>query len=267
MREKGPQDMENPGHSEQDFSVVTLINGDGKFPALLVCEHASNHIPECYNQLGISDEMAQSHAAWDPGALEIAEHLSQSFDAPLVKGEVSRLLYDCNRPPEAESAMVEKSEYDEIPGNKNLSDADRDRRVSRIYEPFRQCVEQAVSGLDALITIHSFTPVYFGKHRPVEVGILHDSDSRLADEMLDLAQKYTKLAVRRNEPYGPQDGVMHTLKLHGISNNILNVMIELRSDLIHTKQQRSNVADMLRDWLNEALTRLWQNSDLEVSSR
>ncbi|MEO0909456.1 MAG: N-formylglutamate amidohydrolase, partial [Pseudomonadota bacterium] len=120
--------MENPGHSEQDFSVVTLMNGDGKFPALLVCEHASNHIPECYNQLGISDEMAQSHAAWDPGALEIAEHLSQSFDAPLVKGEVSRLLYDCNRPPEAESAMVEKSEYDEIPGNKNLSDADRDRR-------------------------------------------------------------------------------------------------------------------------------------------
>ena len=99
------------------------------------------------------------------------------------------------------------------------------------------------------------------------MGILHDSDSRLADEMLDLAQKYTKLAVRRNEPYGPQDGVMHTLKLHGISNNILNVMIELRSDLISTKQQRSNVADMLRDWLNEALTRLWQNSDLEVSSR
>ena len=259
--------MENPGHLDQDFSVVTLMNGDGKFPALLVCEHASNHIPECYDQLGISDEMAQSHVAWDPGALEIAEHLSETLDAPLVKGEVSRLLYDCNRPPDAESAIIEKSEFYEIPGNKNLEKNNKKQRIKRIYEPFRQCVERAVSESDALITIHSFTPIYYGKHRAVEVGILHDTDSRLADEMLDLAAEFTEMEVSRNEPYGPQDGVTHTLKLHGISNNILNVMIEIRSDLIATKQQRSNVANMLCNWLNEALARLWQNSDLEVSSR
>jgi hypothetical protein len=38
--------------------------------------------------------------------------------------------------------------------------------------------------------------------------------------------------VFRNYPYGPADGVTHTLKKHGLTREIANVMLEIRNDLI-----------------------------------
>ena len=54
-----------------------------------------------------------------------------------------------------------------------------------------------------LVTVHSFTPVYHGKKRSVEIGILHDKDARFADAMLETANDHTNAIVRRNKPYGP----------------------------------------------------------------
>jgi predicted N-formylglutamate amidohydrolase len=64
----------------------------------------------------------------------------------------------------------------------------------------------------------------------VELGILHDEDSRLADAML--AQTSNDYISRRNDPYGPQDGVTHTLNLHGGARGLDNVMLEVRNDLV-----------------------------------
>ena len=242
--------------SAVEFEAVSLINAGQQFSSVLVCEHASNHIPDMFEQLGISSEVATSHVAWDPGAFEVSRRLAELMNAPLVKGEVSRLVYDCNRPPQAADAIPEKSEVFEIPGNLDLDDIDRDLRVVRVYLPFRQCIADTIAQseqLQALITIHSFTPVYNGEHREVEIGILHDTDARLADEMLQLAPSHTDLIVRRNEPYGPQHGVTHTLKEHALSNNLLNVMIEIRNDLIATSEQCQRIADMLHGLLLEAL--------------
>jgi predicted N-formylglutamate amidohydrolase len=105
-----------------------------------------------------------------------------------------------------------------------------------------------------IVTIHSFTPVYHGQHRAVEIGVLHDSDARLADAMLDIAGRHTPLNVLRNAPYGPQDGVTHTLKEHAIRSGHLNVMIEIRSDLIETQRQQTDMAAMLAGWIAAAVT-------------
>lgn len=243
--------------SQTEGSVVTTLNSGGRFPALIVCEHASNHIPEAFAGLGVSKEVASSHAAWDPGARQVSLFLSELLNAPCVLGEVSRLVYDCNRPPSASDAIVERSEIHRIPGNERLAVEDRKQRVSRYYMPFKQAVEDAVKALPAgsvLITIHSFTPVYFGTRREVELGILHDEDSRLADAMLSSLPRHSSHVVRRNEPYGPQDGVTHTLKLHAIANRLPNVMIEIRSDLIASDLQCREMAQLLHKVLLEALT-------------
>jgi predicted N-formylglutamate amidohydrolase len=42
---------------------VEILNADGRGPILLVCEHASNHIPDAYDGLGLSPEARLSHAA------------------------------------------------------------------------------------------------------------------------------------------------------------------------------------------------------------
>ncbi len=237
-------------------SVVSLLNPKGAGRVVIVCEHASHHIPPAFNGLGLSEEARTSHIAWDPGAARVSEHLSTLLDAPFVRGEVSRLIYDCNRPPEAESAMPARSELFDVSGNTGIGQAERDRRTAAVYVPFTRCVEEvmAKAGPDAaLVTIHSFVPVYHGKPRAVELGILHDADARLADAMLAAAPRHTQMNTQRNEPYGPEDGVTHTLKLHGLSNGVLNVMIEIRNDLVATPEACSEVAGMLHGLISEAL--------------
>lgn len=243
-------------------TAVTLRNPQGRGAIVLVCEHASAHIPAALNDLGLAPADRDSHAAWDPGALAMAKHLSDMFDAPLIAGAVSRLVYDCNRPPEAPSAMPEKTELIDIPGNRDLTAADRAARTDLIYVPFCAAVsgvlaDRAARGLaTTLVTIHSFTPVYFGEPRAVEIGLLHDSDSRMVDAMLAHADAAAPRVLRRNEPYGPDDGVAHSLQIHGQDNGLANVMIEVRNDLIQTPADCAALAQELRDLLRPALADL-----------
>lgn len=250
------------GDSHKQETAVEVVNRGGGGPVLLLCEHASSRIPARYGGLGLQEEDRLSHAAWDPGARGAALHISKALDAPLVASNVSRLVYDCNRPPEAASAMPEKSELVEVPGNKGLTAEQRLERVRTVYQPFCETVKEVIderkaAGLQTIIvTMHSFTPVYFGKQRAVEIGILHDDDSRLADAMLAAAPVLPGRNVARNEPYGPADGVTHSLKIHGLANGLANVMIELRNDLLKTPADEEAMAEEVLALLRPALNAL-----------
>ena len=215
--------------------AAEVINPDGRAPIVLVCEHASAFVPKSMAGLGLREEDRKSHAAWDIGALEVAKRLSALLDAPLVVSRISRLVYDCNRPPEAPDSIPAKSELIEAPANANLTEAERQSRVNKIYEPFRALLAKTISGggaLPALVTVHSFTPVFFGVERAVELGLLHDTDDRLARAMFEAAPQFSALKTALNEPYGPADGVTHTLREHALPEGLLNVMIEIRNDIV-----------------------------------
>ncbi|WP_275783603.1 N-formylglutamate amidohydrolase [Pararhizobium gei] len=250
--------------SEADGLPVAVDNPDAEGLVLLVCEHASRRLPEKYGTLGLSPEALSSHIAWDPGALAVSRLLSVSLDATLIHQRFSRLVYDCNRPPEAEAAMPAVSEIFDIPGNSAISHDERRARTEALYQPFRDklssfIAERKQAGRPpVLVTMHSFTPVYHGLQREVEIGILHDEDTRLADAMLAAAGKNKKYIVRRNEPYGPADGVTHTLIEHGLKNGLPNVMIEVRNDLISNDGGQRVMADYLTDLLGESLKELSQ---------
>jgi len=239
-------------------NVVNIECPDGASAVLLVCEHAGRFIPEGLNNLGLDETAAQSHIAWDPGALSVAERLSAVLDATLISQKISRLAYDCNRPPESDQAVRAQSEVFHIPGNAGLSQAQRDERTDYIYRPFQKALAEAVQTrtLTAIVTVHSFTPVYNGAPRAVEVGILHDSDRRLADAMLEAAVKNPAYNVQRNAPYGPEDGVTHTLQEHAVAHGLLNVMIEIRNDLIADDSGVAAIATWLESLLISALTDL-----------
>lgn len=240
---------------QDDKSVVRVSRSDGQAPIVLVCEHASRHLPTELNDLGLDDAARRSHAAWDIGALGVAKAMSRRLDAVLVASAISRLAYDCNRPPEAPDAIPAQSEVFAIPGNADLTPAEQRQRVEAYYEPFRDALaaEAARKADPVIVTIHSFTPVYHGKARTVEIGVLHDADSRLADAILDVADGFV---VQRNAPYGPEDGVTHTLKLHALPAGRLNVMIEIRNDLIGSEAAEEAMAETLSDWAAKALANL-----------
>jgi predicted N-formylglutamate amidohydrolase len=242
--------------AQEILSVAEVLNPQGAHPVVLVCEHASAHIPEDFGNLGLSEEALVSHIAWDPGALTTARALSALLDAPLIHATISRLVYDLNRPPDAASAMPAQSEATPVPGNVGLDATARTERVEAYYQPWSEQLSEFLEQrpiTPVVVTIHSFTPTYLGKSRAVEVGILHDEDARLADAILASARG---TRVERNQPYGPEDGVMHTLQRHALPRGWLNVMIEIRNDLIKTNEDAAAMALQLSGWLDTALASL-----------
>ena len=240
----------------EDGPVAQVVNPGGRAAVCIVCEHASPRIPASLGDLGLSDVDRLSHAVWDPGAEALARRLSALLDAPLVLSRVSRLVHDCNRPPEAPDACPSRTERIEIPGNRDLSAADRAARVREVYEPFHAEVARALDSYPfppAFVTIHSFTPVWNGVPRPTEIGLLHDADASLATAMV--AEAIPGPRVELNMPYSAADGVTHTLRKHGIARRLPNVMVEVRSDLLADEAGVARVAGAVADMLTKAFAR------------
>ncbi|PLL11014.1 N-formylglutamate amidohydrolase [Tabrizicola sp. TH137] len=240
--------------------VIENASAQGRI--VLVCEHASNRIPPRWGDLGLSEAQRRAHIAWDPGALGLARGLARHLDAVLVHAPVSRLVYDCNRAPDMAGAMPARSEIHDIPGNATITPEERAARTAEIYIPFHDglhavLMDRIARGLHpALITIHSFTPVYFGKPRAVEFGVIHDADDTLPRAILAEAQARTRLRAELNEPYSARDDVTHTLRLHATPYALPNAMLEVRNDLIATPEAEAAMAATLAPVLAAAMATL-----------
>lgn len=226
-------------------AAVRISNPDGKSAFVIVCDHASNHIPAELGTLGLDAEDLVSHIAWDPGAIEVACTLAEKLDATLVESRVSRLVADCNRPLDAPDLVPEQSELITIPGNAGLNAKERERRIALAHAPFHDRLARVVGdrlahGRDTrLVAIHSFTPVFKGAARPWQVGVIHDEDVTLARPVMDALLADTNLNVGDNQPYSPADRVYYTLERHACALGLDAVMIEIRNDEIRTQAGQS----------------------------
>lgn len=243
-----------------DAQAASVINEQGSSPYLLICEHATNYIPEKFARLGLTEAELAAHIAWDPGASEVAHRMSAALDATLIEACLSRLLIDCNRPLSAPDLIPEVSELTLIPGNQGLSIEARQERIQLSHQPFHAKVEQVIEARrlrgqeSRLITIHSFTPVYKGVERPWEIGIIHDADDRLGAKMIsglrkDAARSGFQVGV--NEPYSPDDRVYYTVECHAVKRGDLCAMVEIRNNEIADAQGQSRWAERLTAILQE----------------
>ena len=243
--------------------------GQGEGPAglVLICEHASKTLPlehpELGGDLGLSEAAKVSHAAWDIGALGLSRGLAARLakvcgGAVLVSAPLSRLAYDLNRAPDHAGAMPAKSEIHDVPGNRNLTPAQRLARTEAICLPFHATLSAEINRLvalgrrPALIGVHSFTPVYNGITRDVEFGVIHDDDLALTMATLT-ASEGCGLDTRLNEPYSAQGDVTHTIRLHAVPLRLPNTMLEIRNDLIADEAAQEAMAERLAPVLAEAL--------------
>ena len=60
-----------------DGPPAEVLNPGGRAGICLVCEHASSSIPSSLSGLGLSPNDRQSHAVWDAGAKEYADHIAE----------------------------------------------------------------------------------------------------------------------------------------------------------------------------------------------
>jgi predicted N-formylglutamate amidohydrolase len=237
--------------------VARIDNAHGRSPILLICEHASNTLPSRYGTLGLGASDLESHIAWDPGALAVAQGLSRLLDAPLIHATVSRLVLDLNRDPSAPDSITTLSERTAIPGNLDLDPAERAHRVREVYDGFHDAVDafaearMAAGQVRAVVSIHSFTPVYRDVQRPWEIGLIYDRDERFARSVEAGLKQDPSLNVGMNEPYSPADRVFHTLERHAERRGLAPLMIEIRNDLIRTQDGQASWSKRLAPLLRE----------------
>ncbi|MEK1889523.1 MAG: N-formylglutamate amidohydrolase [Phyllobacterium sp.] len=246
----------------EGHDAVRISNAAGTGPFVILCDHASNHIPESYGTLGLQPVDLKRHIAWDPGARGVSMVMSGLLDAPLVESCVSRLIIDCNRPLDAPDLIPSLSEATTIPANLDLSVAEIHQRIALSHGPYHGAIEnlareRAAKGMPdpIYVAVHSYTPVYRGISRPWDIGIIHDADDRIAAPLIAGLEALNQYCVGVNEPYSPADRVYYTLERHASALGYPAVMIEIRNDLITTAQEEMAWGETLSRLLREIVER------------
>ena len=253
--------------SASEPSPFGLENELGTSPFVIVCEHAGARLPKSLGTLGLDKEHLARHFMWDIGALDLARGIAQRLDAPLASQRYSRMICDCNRHWEAETFIPTHGEGIPVPANVNLTLAERSRRRAEIWQPFQDGVENMLNARDVrnqrtlFVTIHSFTPVFFGKERDVEYGVLFDRDTTLSPALLKALQARHGDKALPNEPYDMNRDSDYTVPIHGEDRGLDSVEIEVRNDLLTTQEQIEARAEDLVYALREAAESLGVTTD------
>ena len=248
--------------SVEHRSPIVMENPEGAGPFVIVCDHASNRIPDEYRSFGYAEDALATHIAWDPGALAVSRRMSALLDASLLWPDVSRLIIDCNRPVDAASLIVTESEGRPVPANRNLNDAQRTKPIERVHSPYHQgdrrlpeappCGRRG-AGADR----HSLLHAGLSRQEP-PLGDRHRVRRRSPPcrRPHPRIASGSALAVGINQPYAPADQVYYTVERHAGARGLPAVMIEIRNDEIGDAQGQRRWADRLADILMATKPRL-----------
>jgi predicted N-formylglutamate amidohydrolase len=243
-------------------AAVRVLREAGASDFLFTADHAGKLIPRSLGNLGVAAPDLERHIAWDIGIAGVTERLSALLDATAALQTYSRLVIDCNRDPSWRSAMPVLSEFTEIPGNRQLTDAQRAARTSAIFRPYHDRITALIDARAAadrrtiLVAMHSFTPVFKGEPRAIEVGVLFFRHTRLAEIMLDLLRQEPDLTVGENAPYALTEDSDYSIPFHAERRGFEHVEIEIRQDLIATPEGQADWANRFAHWFSAALPRL-----------
>jgi predicted N-formylglutamate amidohydrolase len=229
--------------AEDEPAPVAVENPSGRSPFLLIADHAGNRAPAALGQLGLPQSQLDRHIGIDIGILGVATALSRMLDATLIYQRYSRLVIDCNRHPSRADAFPDVSDGTSVPANIGLSIADKALRERTIFRPYHAAISAeidrrlAIGHPPVLIALHSFTPRHsdYPAPRPWHVGVLWNRDARLAQQMILALQREADLNVGQNEPYCVSDEIDYAIPVHGEARGLFHVELEIRQDLIDTK--------------------------------
>ena len=157
---KPAQNIDHGLLSADDPTPVEWVNKNSQSPVMLLCEHAGNTLPGSKNQLGLQPKQLTEHIAWDLGAAAVARKVAAALDAPLLLQCYSRLLIDCNRPPESDESIPKYSDSIAIPGNQNLTSQDRQLDIDNAVVAGTSLNPVGTSGTAPADAAHGFVTLY-----------------------------------------------------------------------------------------------------------
>jgi len=232
----------------------------GPLHLVLTCEHASNAVPRAYAPLFRGRRgLLATHRGYDLGALPVARALARALSAPLHVTRVTRLLVDANRSP-GHPALFSRF-------TRALPEAERAAVLARYHDPHWARVRAEVARLHARgarvvhVGVHSFTPVWNGAPREIDVGLLYDprrpGERAFCDAWLAaLRRAEPSLRVRRNAPYrGVSNCLPTALRGELPARAYLGLEVEMSQAWLSRAAGRRRMARLVAAALADALRR------------
>lgn len=228
--------------------IVEVPGGAG---IVVTCEHASERMPEPWEWPAADRWLVGTHWAYDIGAAELTRDLVEDLGGTAVLSRFSRLLADPNRPEGSPTIFRAEAEGHPVELNRGLSDDERERRLVRLWRPYHRTVSAVVRASEApvLMSLHTFTPVYEGESRDLEVGVLFDTEEELAASLAE-ALREAGLHVALNEPYSGREGLIFAIDRHARAHDRRAVELEVRQDLAVEEVFRRRLVSALGPWLS-----------------
>lgn len=223
---------------------------------IVSCEHAGNKVPDTFSYLFRSAaSVLESHRGWDKGALEMANQIADGLGVACNHYDYTRLLIETNRSLHNAELF---SEY-----SKALDKSVKQYLINSYYHPYRSRVIDQIQDLIQTghqvihISVHTFTPVWEGVSREVEIGLLFD-DKRPLElaycEQLKVAMESISndFRIYHNQPYhGADDGFTTYLRQELNPEKYLGIEIEVNQK--YSKVTRTIIADLILKTLKSSI--------------
>lgn len=212
--------------------AVEVWQGEADAALLLTCEHASNALPPPWQWPEEDQWLVDTHWAIDLGIAEVTRALARELGAPAVLARFSRLLIDVNRAVEAETCIRTHAEGKHVQLNFDLTEAERHARITRLYEPYHAAADALLHRYPCrfVLSMHSFTPVYEGAQRGMEIGVLFDEEEEIAHALAETLRQ-EGWAVALNEPYSGRHGLIYSAGRHASRHGRRALELEIRQDV------------------------------------
>eukprot|EP00002_Diphylleia_rotans_P015403 TRINITY_DN2989_c0_g4_i1.p1 TRINITY_DN2989_c0_g4~~TRINITY_DN2989_c0_g4_i1.p1 ORF type:complete len:275 (-),score=48.04 TRINITY_DN2989_c0_g4_i1:152-976(-) len=229
--------------------IVEIIGGDDSSGLLFHCEHSSSRLPEPYKWSPSDAHFQNEHWGIDLGVESLTRKLCAKSKAPGILARFSRLLCDVNRPMTSETMFRKIADGKLVQLNENVDVEERYARMNRFYFPYHQTMDQTLMrcpNIRFLVSVHSFTNLYEGKPRSVEIGVLFDRHEVAANQ-INKHFKDRGYDSRVNEPWSGKDGFTFASDIHAQKQGLSEaVMVEARQDLLtNEKWQDQFCLDLL----------------------
>jgi predicted N-formylglutamate amidohydrolase len=230
-------------------------------PLVLTCEHASNRLPHGLRPRSAPERaLLQTHWAWDIGAWGVARHLARAFGAAAIGGAVSRLVVDLNRQVADPSLVRREADGLRLSWNARVTPPEIERRMLAWHLPYHDAIDREILRLvtrgvqPLLLAVHSFTPVYDGRRRDFDMGVLFDR-SRPHAVALARALRSSGFRVRYNEPYSGLKGMMYSIHRHGTHHGLPCLELEINQALLLPRGAAAHLASPIASALRSAMGR------------
>ena len=228
------------------------IQGSLDARIFLTCEHASAYLPSPWKLTERDEHLNNTHWIFDIGVAPITASLASALKAPAILCQFSRIIIDSNRDTQADDLIVKYADEKIVHLNQNIDRAEYEKRVQNLYQPYHHAMHRLLNqypNIALLLSMHTFTPIWQGKKRPMEMGILFYQETELVRRLYQyLSDRNIKTAL--NQPYSGIKG-MFTGKKHGTERGLNLLALEIRQDLAVNSVWRDQLIGYLQSVLKK----------------